>query len=527
MSTNVDRGAKATRSPVFRAFGLGLEPLEFADRVDRLRTEKPEKWALLFDIANRVLFADYLRLEVGWALERSPGGSGEYLRMSENLDALEIYLLCTCIDAVGGSGSREGFRDVFLQLPSSVKDSLADTVVVLKGGWGRDADQLRQRFAGWSRLTADRKVGKLAAEYFWDRRRCTYTHRTHVDPTTSQGLWRRLSQSGELAGVHRGGWSESSVFSANEPDQVRYAVLIRRALDEGFLLRAVVAIGVRSEILKWPAGLGYFQEYIGYHQALGDIHAFLNEMERNQGILDSLSAVELCSASVLRAPHLLPTLGSAAAKRLTEDYGGLSCVLAQYLVSHVSALERVNDHIRTFNACPPGEVTDWTRRMERIRSFCTEPRFVDALGASRWYHQWIQETLRNWVDSGYLVVLFGRGSPHWKAVWKELCRELSELPRCPIHSSLPHVKTLSRGIINDILDISEDGLTVRSHQTLRGRFIPASRFERWWWKLRTSGHANPSAPPATQDSRVVAAVLAAALPHRVCVTDGGILELTS
>jgi len=48
---------------------------------------------------------------------------------------------------------------------------------------------------------------------------------------------------------------------------------------------------------------------------------------------------------------------------------------------------------------------------------------------------------------------------------EQIKRILKSLPRCPQHPEYPYVTTLSQKIKNDILEITEKGITVRSHKT--------------------------------------------------------------
>ena len=107
----------------------------------------------------------------------------------------------------------------------------------------------------------------------------------------------------------------------------------------------------------------------------------------------------------------------------------------------------------------------------------------------------------------------------WTRVWSDLRANLAARPRCPQHPGLPCVSTLANRVINDILDITDEGITVRSHRTRRSDVIPASVFRRWWRHLETGSPASlrPGAPdnPDADRSRVVGAILVTCLPRLV------------
>lgn len=107
----------------------------------------------------------------------------------------------------------------------------------------------------------------------------------------------------------------------------------------------------------------------------------------------------------------------------------------------------------------------------------------------------------------------------WPAVWVELRTNLESQPKCSIHPAYPHVKTLSQHVVNDIIQVEEEKILVRSHRTLREDSIEAQRFETWWNHLVTDGSASlvPGDPNNAHPwrSRVVGAILAVCLPNRI------------
>ena len=107
----------------------------------------------------------------------------------------------------------------------------------------------------------------------------------------------------------------------------------------------------------------------------------------------------------------------------------------------------------------------------------------------------------------------------WEQIWLELRKELAKQPHCEEHPTLPCVRTLIQRVTNDIIEIAETRIRVRSHRTNRIDDLPAERFECWWDYLQKHGSASlkPGDPnnPHRWRSRVVGAILAACLPKRV------------
>jgi len=122
-------------------------------------------------------------------------------------------------------------------------------------------------------------------------------------------------------------------------------------------------------------------------------------------------------------------------------------------------------------------------------------------------------------------------APDWSAVWQELRDNLARQPACPEHPEYCHVRTLSRGVINDILEVSGDGIRVRSHRTGCVDFIQAFHFRAWWNHLVTSGSASlyPGSgnTPRVRRARIVSAITVACLPNRVRQVNANVQKLVA
>ena len=117
----------------------------------------------------------------------------------------------------------------------------------------------------------------------------------------------------------------------------------------------------------------------------------------------------------------------------------------------------------------------------------------------------------------------------WPAVWQELRDNLTRQPACPEHPEYCHVKTMSRGVINDVLEVSDDGIRVRSHRTGRVDFIQAFHFRTWWDHLAANGSASlypgsGNTPPARR-ARIVSAIMVACLPNRIRKVNANVQRL--
>jgi len=176
----------------------------------------------------------------------------------------------------------------------------------------------------------------------------------------------------------------------------------------------------------------------------------------------------------------------------------------------------------------PGSQKELEQLLARIPTFVGLERLVRFV-LLRFAHCYIDEIhprLLDKVGEGQVP-----GSFDWLSVWRDLQSNLARQPSCPDHPEYPHVRTLARGSINDIIRVGEDGVTVRSHQTFRERFVPTKQFEAWWNHLTVQGSASLTSRspniPRTGHARVVGAIMAACLPERIKVIDHNTIALVS
>ena len=116
----------------------------------------------------------------------------------------------------------------------------------------------------------------------------------------------------------------------------------------------------------------------------------------------------------------------------------------------------------------------------------------------------------------------------WSEVWQELQQVLKNQPRCPKHPQYPCVKTLSEKVVNDIIEVSDQGIKVRSHRTNTEDTLAASQFETWWHYLVSNKSASlkPESAPHADRSRLVGAILVTCLPNRIRTSDNSTITLS-
>ena len=320
---------RLSKGSAFRAFGFGVNSLDFARAQLNLQENDPVNYRLFTDIADRILFVDHLRFELWQALESSDGGFGDSLRLITNLDSLETYLLCTCIDALAGGrdfvtfadwvqenqekvaeqlggkavtstnefssitanlhdsytseevGLTRKFTAFFQELPEFLKQALAQNIVLIKGDyWSHNAKQKMQK---WQNLSVDDQVKKIAGEYLYSVRRSKYTHAVKKHEAAG-GFWKHLSQTP----FEPNGWTPIRLKSSKNPDKVKLTILTSNTIEESYLLRAIISYHVLTNLLGYSVSDNYLEQFHKYYEALMEIHNFLREMQKSMEYLDFL-----------------------------------------------------------------------------------------------------------------------------------------------------------------------------------------------------------------------------------------------
>ena len=117
----------------------------------------------------------------------------------------------------------------------------------------------------------------------------------------------------------------------------------------------------------------------------------------------------------------------------------------------------------------------------------------------------------------------------WFTVWTKFLSNLANERKCPQHPKFPHVRSMVQGVINDVLEIGNAGIRVRSHRTNNADFIPQERFRTWWEHLVQHGSASlvPGGVnnPHPWRSRIVGAIMATALPEEIEVENSNAILL--
>jgi hypothetical protein len=121
---------------------------------------------------------------------------------------------------------------------------------------------------------------------------------------------------------------------------------------------------------------------------------------------------------------------------------------------------------------------------------------------------------------------------NWSEIWLLLLKNLDNQPKCPDHPNHPMVKTLSLGVINDIVHSDQERIILRSHRTGKEDPLKASHFKIWWNFLTEHGKASmkPGDPnnPSAYRSCIIGSIFVKCLPELIEQTssDKSIIQLT-
>lgn len=124
----------------------------------------------------------------------------------------------------------------------------------------------------------------------------------------------------------------------------------------------------------------------------------------------------------------------------------------------------------------------------------------------------------------------------WDQIWEELQDGLKHQPPCPINPEYGRILTLRQKTVNDILEVGDKEVCVRSHHPKGNdkdkdncRRIVREDFRKWWEHLCREGTASFTGGdrPTAGNSSVVAAILVRCLPTRVAHRGNGTIGLVS
>jgi hypothetical protein len=202
--------------------------IQYQDIENLLNKATPENQKKIFGAVSRIMVVD--------TIQRGKRGLSAWELV--NMDALQVYLLCTCIDALAdhAAGVEKRFNEVIKGLPKVIREVLTQAYVIII--------EPDENVAAWDSLAIAEKENRVI-DYLYKLRRNTFTHGAQIVPTatTTRGVV------GLGLFIPPGVWDYSVYFVRNNP---KYG--------EVLLLRLVVIAKIR-QILSLPVDSSFVQSY--------------------------------------------------------------------------------------------------------------------------------------------------------------------------------------------------------------------------------------------------------------------------
>ena len=411
---------------VSRAFSCGIAQQEFDAAFRRLGdTER----TVLETVGWRAWVALKLRYHTRLAFHPQVDGNRGTFEIDQDLNAFEIYLLFTCIDAIVGSqhrdfkswlsarndfehldkagliklyedylkahGTGSTLRRAFRDLPIPVRDWLCENV------------HLTPVEEDWLQPTLDvQELLRALFHYFYELRRNLFTHKSLALPAVqakdlgnlADDTWTFPANLGELRFKWRKGTS--------------WRLSYRQGVDEALILH-VVTHGLVLDMLGLKVTEQTIAANVQKWRRLHTFHHFFNEVERNRTSVRAWWRAEegksrsLAWTSAFRGVPTLSTIWTDRALAVVDGSMPMSGLILPSVSSYRAHVVELNGRIEEFNETHhPLDDRNWGPYMdERIES--------------------IASTLRSLADekSGIAVVEFVHDGVHdhlWRMV-REPC----------------------------------------------------------------------------------------------------------
>jgi len=152
-----------TISQIYNLIGHEIEGDGFAKVFARLTPVEKEQ---IFGACSRIHLVNSLQSTKkhldSWALV--------------NTDALQVYLLCTCLDALANRNLKVGkrFKHLLCGLPQVLKNELINSYAVIQ--------EPSENLSDWETFSNEEKLNRVL-EYIYKLRRNTFTHQAAILPT--------------------------------------------------------------------------------------------------------------------------------------------------------------------------------------------------------------------------------------------------------------------------------------------------------------------------------------------------------
>lgn len=365
----------AIKMDALYVFGCGVNRQYFESQFNALDQENQLR---LERVARRIRFTLKLKYEIGIYQNPFEAPYDHFLLLHDELPALGIYLLVTCLDTLAGKAQFMDFRDwlrdqpdvtgmslegivslytayqtdygvgknlrsLFDNLPSSTKEWLAKNVVI------REIEQP---------LVAEGQDPNLLVKrlftYFYEIRRNEFTHSSFPQ---------QVSTADDIRHPDKADWwvtpALGTHFALNRRNRNRlWNFSYRQGLDEATILRLIIH-SAALQILDIQVTDELVNLNLRNFSRLDGLYSFVAEVASNANLLKVWSNIEEIDKSDFKSYLLyvgVPLLSDEAASRMIERYDvgkGWETSYHQITLQYVREIAHLNAMIANFNAKHP------------------------------------------------------------------------------------------------------------------------------------------------------------------------------
>lgn len=404
---------------VQRAFGCGIDGQTFKIKYEGL--SNPNEKLRLERVAKRLQFTLHLRYRV--AFYRSPIGWNQegHTFTNEELPSTEIYLLCTCLDALAGKptylkfedwlelqestgcwdkndiinlykkynnehGVGKSFKNLFINLPPVIKDWLSNNMSIHRSG------------KSFSTVKTDPDMlMKHLYTFFYELWRNTFTHSSvfpqaniadDIFEPTKDDTW----------------WSYPPAWLQFKLDKKQgWELSYRTGLDLGTILRLIINVVV-LQILEIDVTQEYISSNLRNFSRLNGLYALVGEIGRNSETLRALSQLnkgELDNYLIYRGIPLLQSVASATMIKRYNIELPLEASLHKMTIKYITDVNQLNFVISNFNTSNPAPQSQEENSQERLQNI---KHFIEEIEKTSAYESVLNEPPIGEMSSVWIVI---------------------------------------------------------------------------------------------------------------------------
>ena len=171
-------------------------------------------FALINPLEQKQIFGACSRLHLVDSIQKTKANYDSWALI--NADALQIYLLCTCLDALAdqSAGVNKRIKNLIFGLPQPLKHALITSYAIVK--------EPIENIAHWDGMSGEDRLQRVF-EYIYKLRRNTFTHQAEILPSafSVKGLI------GYTLFIPPGIWEDNSVYFCHQSVQHSEPTLLR------------------------------------------------------------------------------------------------------------------------------------------------------------------------------------------------------------------------------------------------------------------------------------------------------------